>query len=219
MNDLVQLTTNDITRAEPITTTRIIADTFSKKHFNILKLVRGLIADPDNELFDQFQMEAMPYVDGKGREYYEYRINRDQYAFIVMGFTGKDATKFKIRFIKAFNSMERELLARSDTRAIGKRVRFSMTDSISTNLEDGTNHKRYAYSNYSKLVYKKVLGMTVKKFKAKCNLPDECNIRDHLNANELNAVQELETKIATLIEGFATVMSDKETYKKIAEII
>lgn len=38
-------------------------------------------------------------------------MNRDGFSLLVMGFTGKNAMKFKLEFIGAFNEMERKLKA------------------------------------------------------------------------------------------------------------
>jgi len=42
-------------------------------------------------------------------------MDRDGFSLLVMGFTGKDAMKFKIDFINAFNQMEQNLRALNST--------------------------------------------------------------------------------------------------------
>ena len=44
-----------------------------------------------------------------GQEYKEYLMNRDGFSLLVMGFTGKEAMEWKIKYINAFNEMERKL--------------------------------------------------------------------------------------------------------------
>ena len=44
------------------------------------------------------------------REYPAYRLTRDGFAFLAMGFTGKKAAAWKERFLEAFNAMEAALL-------------------------------------------------------------------------------------------------------------
>jgi phage regulator Rha-like protein len=46
-----------------------------------------------------------------------FAMNRDGYSLIVMGFNGKEALKFKLDFIGAFNRMEEILTAAQDNEA------------------------------------------------------------------------------------------------------
>ena len=219
MTNLVRLTTQDISKAKPVASTRIIAEEFRKRHADVIRKVELLVSDDSSTFFTERKIAFSEYEDESGKLNKEYLLNRDQFIFIVMGFTGSKATKMKEMFINQFNSMERELLVRENTRSIGKSVRRSLTDSIDDNLEDNTSHKAFAFSNYTKLIYKKVLGMTVKKYKAELKIKDSENVRDNLTADQLSEVQALESKIAILLEGFTSVMTDKETYAKIKELI
>lgn len=217
--NLVLLTTQDISKAATFTTSRKVAEEFGKQHKDVLRKIDSLISDESAEFFNQRNFTPVEYMDAKGEKRKEYNLNRDQFIFVVMGFTGKKANEVKTKFIKAFNFMEHELLVRSGTRNIGKQVRHSMTDSISNNLEDNTAHKKYAYSNYSKLIYKTVIGCTVKKFKEKNGLTESANIRDFLTVSDLERVQALESKVAVLIEGFKSEFTDKEVYAKIKALV
>jgi Rha family phage regulatory protein len=219
MQELVTLTTNDITKALPVTTSRIIANEFNKRHSDVIRKIELLIDDDSAEFFNERKITPVSYIDLKGESRKEYQLNRDQFMFVVMGFTGSKANIMKTAFIKRFNFMERELLVRAETRYIGKQVRHSLTDSIKENLEDNTNHKKHAYGNYTKLIYKKVLGSTVKKYKEKHRIKDTENVRNHLSIKQLDRIQSLETKIANYIEVLNGVFPDKEIYIKIKALI
>src|SRR5690625_4303958 len=43
------------------------------------------------------------------QEYRQYLMNRDGFALLVMGFTGRKAMQFKMKYINAFNQMEKVL--------------------------------------------------------------------------------------------------------------
>lgn len=87
-------------------------------------------------------------------------------------------------------------------------------------MKEEGNFKRFAYSNYSKLVYKKVLGMTVKKAKEQRGLKEKDNIRNFLTIDELKQVQELESKIAYYIEMRTDLTDDdKEVYAEVKKYI
>lgn len=44
-----------------------------------------------------------------GNTYKEYLLTRDGFAFVVMGFTGPEADVWKLKYIEAFNKMEKAL--------------------------------------------------------------------------------------------------------------
>ena len=49
------------------------------------------------------------YTAGTGKSYPEYLMNRDGFSLLVMGFTGRKSLEWKIKYIQAFNAMEKEL--------------------------------------------------------------------------------------------------------------
>jgi phage regulator Rha-like protein len=46
---------------------------------------------------------------GISRKYRMYKLDKDGFTLLTMGFTGKKAMKFKTNYIQAFNSMEKSL--------------------------------------------------------------------------------------------------------------
>lgn len=202
MNQIVQLTTQDISSAIPVTTSLIVAEQFGKNHRDVTRSIREVLDSlKDTRDFARiYYVSAKEYIDSMGRVQSYYEMNEPFFMLLVMGFTGEKAFKLKTSFISAFMMMKRELMARSETRHIGKAIRLSLTDSIRDHMDDGTNAKKFAYSNYTKLVYKRVLGMDVKTAKERRKVPENGNIRDFLTMEELEKVQALESKIAAFIE-------------------
>ena len=47
--------------------------------------------------------------ENRGKQYPMYLMNRDGFSLLVMGFTGKDALEWKVKYIQAFNEMEQKL--------------------------------------------------------------------------------------------------------------
>ncbi|GLO70354.1 hypothetical protein MACH17_18710 [Phaeobacter inhibens] len=90
------------------TTSRIISDKFGKAHNHVLRDIRKLIeANPD---WGMTNFGQTPYVDPQnGQTYQMYEMTRDGYSMLVMGFTGKRAMEWKIKFLEAFNAMEQRL--------------------------------------------------------------------------------------------------------------
>ena len=215
--ELTRLSTQDITKADVVTDSLIISEQFGKQHKIVMRdirtLVEGLKESLSDNDFNGYKIEPVEYMDKKGelRPYFE--MNESFFMMLVMGYNTKKALIIKNEFIKAFMFMKHELTIRKGSRAIGKRVRHDMTKSISNNIPEG-NFKSFAYSNYTKLIYKKVLGMQVKKYKELLGLQKKDNARDYLTYEQLEIVQSLESKIANIVE-FTTERDPKEVYKEV----
>ena len=101
-----------------------------------------------------------------------------------------------------------------------KTSREKLTDSIKNNLLGRGNFKNWAYSTYLKLIYKKVLGVNVKKYKEENNIPDNGSIRKYLSLLQLKQIEELENKIAVYLEVRKdSGESDKEIYYEVKKYI
>lgn len=90
-------------------------------------------------------------------------MNRDCFSLLVMGFNGKEAIDWKMKYIEAFNRME-QLLAQKqteiykDTRAYQKAIRKQETDAIKALVDyaegQGSRNAARYYSSLSKLADK-----------------------------------------------------------------
>lgn len=85
-----------------------IADRFGKEHSKVKRSIKALEKDVANfgEMFYETKIK-----DSYGREQDCYEMTRDGFALIVMGFTGKKALEWKLKYIEAFNKMEKEILS------------------------------------------------------------------------------------------------------------
>ncbi|ECP4034023.1 Rha family transcriptional regulator [Campylobacter jejuni] len=91
---------------DQVTTTSLdIAAVFNKRHDNIIAKIETFPKDS----FTDLNFKASKYIDSTGRVLPCYKITRDGFSLLVMGFTGEKAYKWKIEFIKAFNEMEKRL--------------------------------------------------------------------------------------------------------------
>ncbi|EMF7978639.1 Rha family transcriptional regulator [Campylobacter jejuni] len=87
------------------TTSLSVAEVFNKNHKNIIRKINEFPKDN----FTKLNFELSKYIDSTGRILPCYKITRDTFSLLVMGFTGEKAYKWKIEFIKAFNEMEKRL--------------------------------------------------------------------------------------------------------------
>lgn len=94
----------------PTTTSLIVAEVFGKQHKNVLQAIRGLDCSPEFHGLNFQPMEIeVPIGLGKTRKDPAFRMTRDGFVFLCMGFTGKEAARWKEAYINAFNRMEAEL--------------------------------------------------------------------------------------------------------------
>ncbi|HGW6103994.1 TPA: Rha family transcriptional regulator [Citrobacter werkmanii] len=99
-----------------ITTSMAIAEYFHKRHDDVIKKIRVVIAECEPEYHTRNFAEMVREIvvgDGAIRKSPYFELTRDAFILIAMGFTGKKALQWKIRYIEAFNEMEAELLHRS----------------------------------------------------------------------------------------------------------
>lgn len=89
-----------------ITELKVVAEHFGKRTQDLQRTIRNLI-NTDETLQSEFIKTT--YVDSKGETRPTYYLTQEGFALLVMGFTGKEALKWKRTFYKAFEEMRLEL--------------------------------------------------------------------------------------------------------------
>lgn len=108
-----------IENSQVVTTSVKIAEIFGKSHAHVLRDIKAL------ECSDSFRESnfGLSYIikqlpNNGSKQLPMYYITRDGFMFLVMGFTGKTAAKWKEAYIKAFNEMEAKIRAEQMAKAI-----------------------------------------------------------------------------------------------------
>lgn len=108
-----------IENSQVVTTSVKIAKIFGKSHAHVLRDIKAL------ECSDSFRESnfGLSYIikqlpNNGSKQLPMYYITRDGFMFLVMGFTGKTAAKWKEAYIKAFNEMEAKIRAEQMAKAI-----------------------------------------------------------------------------------------------------
>ena len=91
---------------QAVTSSLNVAEGFEKEHRNVLRDIDLLKKDVLN--FEQMFFEANE-PDSYGRDRRVVYMNRDGFTILAMGFTGKKALQFKLKYIEAFNQMEEHI--------------------------------------------------------------------------------------------------------------
>ncbi len=142
-----------------VVSSRVIAERFGKDHRNVTRDIENLTAQ-NCAVKSMFIRSS--YDTDRGRTYKEYLMNRDGFSLLVMGFTGKEALEWKLKYINAFNQMEAFITERKSsewlmTRKQGKLIRRVETDTLANLVEyaeaqGSRNMRKNVYTIYSKLV-------------------------------------------------------------------
>lgn len=190
-----------------VTSSRVVAEKFEKNHRDVLKAIRELMegmrktSQTPSEMF----YETTYTSEQNGQKYPEFIMNRDGFSLLAMGFTGEKAVKWKLEYIKEFNAMETELRRIYEERQKwqierekGILMRHVLTDTIQKYVAD-TPHKRFAYPNYTKLIYKVLFGKNMAEMKEYYHVKGSEAVRQYLTADELDEVMVLERLISSLI--------------------
>ena len=173
-----------------------IAETFEKRHDDVLKSIRNL------ECSEEFRLRNFAessYTNSQNKKQPMYYVTRDGFTLLAMGYTGEKAMKFKEAYIKQFNAMERMLQGKLIEREKGIAVRQSLTKALQLSAENERMHG-HAYSTYTNCIYKVLFGMNANKLREHYGISKKDNLRDCFSAEELRAVQSMECMVSGLID-------------------
>ena len=107
MTDIILSTQN----GEPVASSRQIAENFGKEHKHVLRDIENLIGG-ESKIGLSSMFFKSEYISAQNKKLPEYLMNRDGFSLLVMGFTGKAALEWKLKYIAAFNEMEKKLAQR-----------------------------------------------------------------------------------------------------------
>lgn len=175
-----------------------IAETFGKSHRHVLEDIRRIFNTISSAEFSALFYKS-DYIGANGKKNPLYYMNRDGFTLLVMGYNGEKAMKFKLNYIKQFNEMEKALKEKITERAKGIAVRQALTLAIQESGENDRMHG-HAYSTYTDLIYKVVLGNNAKQLREKYGIGKKDNLRDYLSSEELAKVKSVEMVVSGLVD-------------------
>lgn len=183
---------------------RDVAEKFEKEHKNVLQSIEALKDQMVTAEFSALFFETS-YKAGTGKSYKEYQMTRDGFSLLVMGFTGERVLRWKLDYIRAFNEMEKELKRLYSERQKweverqkGVVIRHILTDTIKMKIADSP-HKKFAYPNYTKLIYKAIFGKSIKELQCEYGVKGKESIRDYITSDELKQIESMEMLVSSLI--------------------
>ena len=91
-----------------VTSSLQVAETFRKQHKHVLEAIDELKQGLAENSADLFYEDIYVHPQNK-QSYRKVIMNRDGFTLLAMGFTGQKALQFKLKYIEAFNQMEKEI--------------------------------------------------------------------------------------------------------------
>lgn len=189
------------------TTSVLVADRFNKKRKTVIRKIESF---PDDE-FSRHNFVPSTYVDSRGKKQPMYEITRDGFTMLAMGFTGDEAYQWKIKFIEAFNRMEKHLRNVMKKGWLENRAEAALEyRAMSRTLQEvrkleGKDTKSHHYMNEAKLVNWALTG-EFKKVDRKALDQDSLKVLTELeiyNAVLLGAQHDRDTRKTLLKNRFA----------------
>lgn len=105
MTDIILSTQN----GEPVASSRQIAESFGKDHNHVMRDIKALEEGVSKNGQTPMFYKTEYTHEQNGQTYPMYLMNRDGFTLLAMGFTGKAALEWKLKYIAAFNAMEKKL--------------------------------------------------------------------------------------------------------------
>ena len=90
---------------EVLARSRDVAQRFNKNHKEVLRSIGNIEKEMSTAQFCAL-FKTSEYKASNGKMNKEFLMNRDGFSLLCMGFTGKDALGWKLKYIEAFNKME-----------------------------------------------------------------------------------------------------------------
>ena len=207
MNELVFMKNE-----EAVTDSLIVAELFEKRHADVIRAIEnleeGIRKNGDTPRLFQKTWYKHPQ---NGERYSKYIMNRDGFSLLVMGFTGKKALAWKLKYIEAFNAMEKVVMQKQtadwlETRRQGQLVRREETDVIQQLVEyaksQGSEHSQMLYMTYTKLA-NRIVGVSNR------------DSATHAQLNDLSTMERLIAKV--VLDGMDAGTHYKQIYKNCKE--
>ena len=112
MSQLIAQNAFQVVEGRPVTSSRIVAEYFGKKHSDVVRAIQTIITQkPDLQASRNFAQwsEEVEIGSGAKRSVVCFWMDRKGFSILAMGFTGAKALDFKCAFYDEFERMEKEL--------------------------------------------------------------------------------------------------------------
>lgn len=191
MLDLVFYTDNTL-KAEPYTTSEIIANNTNNSRIAVRRLIEKHINRLKQFGKVEFEMQPLP----SGQKAKVYKLNEQQATLLITFLDNSDiVANFKTLLVKQFYEMRDELTKRNINRVIEKPVKKTLMESV----KNWKYTSKHAYSNINRLLIKGATGLSINALKKERG--DAKAALDLLTSQEQEEYKRLEQKVIAYIEA------------------
>lgn len=202
MNDLGLLATKD---EEIFVDSRKVAEFFEKEHRNVMIDIKQLInkvrgieeskdfcSPIDGLNYNSIRIVKTKYKSIQNKFLPCYKLNKDAFMLLCMGYTTEKALKIKLWYIERFNEMEKQLKSYLSLKAEYP----AFTKALSQIKTDNP----YLYSTENDLVYKVATGLSARQWRKALGLEKGQSIRPHLTAEQCESVNDVQRYDSVLLD-------------------
>ena len=179
-----------IVNGQPTTLSTDVAYFFEKPHNDVLKAIRAILSKLPEDRLGNFSQTVVTRANPSGGAPIQskaYRLTRDGFTFLAMGFTGEKAQAFKWAYIDAFNRMEEALRAPTEQSAlITTTEQYEIRKAIKARAKNSSVHYQTVYNalyDYFKIASYKDLRHD--QMKAALALIETCTLKPQLPAPKI----------------------------------
>lgn len=193
--------------------TRFIAQSFDKRHQDVLRDVQCLVNSSNgiSSAFNQYNFALTSYIDDRSKRQPCYQISRDGFIMLVMAYHGTKANKLKEFYLKLFDEMEEQIKILHSVRNEFLMLTYQLQLIYK-------NPKTYIYSNECNLINRIVIGMSAKQFRNLHGLPKGTSIRPYLSLRQLKQIDDLQKVDAGLLIALPNYSERKQKLEWYYEI-
>ena len=94
---------------QPLTNSKLVAEVFGKPHKVVLVAIRNILGGSAQNCAVLEMFSESTYLNEQNKEQPMFVMNQDGFTLLAMGFNGKKAMEFKLKYIEAFNAMKRQI--------------------------------------------------------------------------------------------------------------
>ncbi|MCG7406737.1 Rha family transcriptional regulator [Paenibacillus sp. ACRRX] len=134
-----------IQNGRAVTDSLLVAEKFGKEHKHVMRDIRELEC---SEEFRQSNFGLSTYVSGQNKGLPKVEMTRDGFTFLVMGYTGSEAARFKEDYIKAFNMMEQQIMGSINLSQLSPQLQhYIYLEQRANNIENDVSQLKQVVDN------------------------------------------------------------------------
>ena len=148
MSELISQSAFKVIEGRPVTSSRIVAEYFGKKHSDVVRAIQTIITQkPDLQASRNFAQwsEDVEIGSGAKRTVVCFWLDRKGFSILAMGFTGAKALDFKCAFYDEFERMEKQLHSPCPIATLTPAQQLQLREAVAKRAQTATAHYHTIY--------------------------------------------------------------------------